>query len=279
MRLIAVATSAACVAAVLLTAASARPAAGQNVGWGGFGNTPDENRHSPLTEITPANVDKLGRVFTVDFHAIDAGIRRGEQSYPVEADGTLYVTTNDDNVWALDATTGKVKWRWTPDNVAVFKNFGIVANRGVALCDGHVFLLTLDMTIVSLEPTTGRLERRVPISKAVPGASSSYGYSETSAPICANHRLILGAAGSEYGVRGFVMAYHTDLTPAWPNPFWTIPPAGTEWRQYSTLAGGGVVWTPTTVDTTTNTLYFGTGSATPLYFPRSGPARIRAPTR
>ena len=87
MRLIAVATSAACVAAVLLTAASARPAAGQNVGWGGFGNTPDENRHSPLTQITPGNVDKLGRVFTVDFHAIDASIRRGEQSYPVETTG------------------------------------------------------------------------------------------------------------------------------------------------------------------------------------------------
>lgn len=265
-RFIAVATSAACAVAVLMTAASARPAAGLNVGWGGFGNTPDENRHSPLTQITASNVDKLGRVFTVDFHAIDAGTRRGEQSFPVESNGTLYVTTNDDNVWALDATTGKVKWRWTPDNVAVFKNFGIVANRGVALCDNHVFLLTLDMTIVSLDPATGRLEHRVPIAKAVPGASSSYGYSETSAPICANHRLILGAAGSEYGVRGFVMAYHTDLTPAWPNPFWTIPPAGTEWRQNSTLAGGGVVWTPTTVDTTSNTLYFGTGSATPLYF-------------
>ena len=83
--------------------------------------------------------------------------------------------------------------------------------------------------------------------------------------------LIVGAAGSEYGVRGFVMAYHTDLTPAWPNPFWTIPPAGTEWRRHGTLVGGGVVWTPTTVDTTTNTLYFGTGSATPLYFPSIRP--------
>ena len=67
------------------------------------------------------------------------------------------------------------------------------------------------------------------------------------------------------------MAYRTDLTPAWPNPFWTIPPAGTEWRRNGTLVGGGVVWTPTTVDTTTNTLYFGTGSATPLYFPSIRP--------
>jgi alcohol dehydrogenase (cytochrome c) len=213
----------------------------------------------------------LGRLFTVDFRQIDPSIRRGQQSYPVESNGTLYVTTNDDSVFALNATTGAVKWRWTPDNVAVFRNFGIVANRGVALCDGHVFVLTLDMTIVSLDPATGRLERRVPIAKAVPGASSSYGYSETSAPICGNHRLVIGAAGSEYGVRGFVMAYRTDLTPAWPNPFWTIPPAGTGWRRYGTLVGGGVVWTPTTIDPKTNTLYFGTGSATPLYFPSIRP--------
>jgi len=258
-------------AGVLLASASARSGAALNVGWGGFGNTPDNLRHSPLTDITKSNVDQLGRLYTVDFRAIDPSVRRGMQAYPVEANGTLYVTTNDDNVWAVDALTGKVKWRWTPNDVAVFRNFGIVANRGVALCDGHVFVLTLDMTIVSLDPATGHLEKQVPIARAVPGASSNYGYSETSAPICANHRVIFGAAGSEYGVRGFVMAYHTDLTPAWPNPFWTIPPAGTEWRKYGTLVGGGVVWTPVTVDPSSNTLYFGTGSATPLYFPQIRP--------
>ncbi len=258
-------------AGMLLASASAGTSVSGDVGWGGFGNTPDNLRHSSLTQITAGNVDQLGRVYKVDFRAIDASVRRGEQAYPVVSNGTIYMTTNDDNVWAVDAATGKIKWRYTPDNVATFRNFGIVANRGVALCDGHVFVLTLDMTIVSLNPETGQLERRVAIAEAVPGASSNYGYSETSAPICANHRLIVGAAGSEYGVRGFVMAYHTDLTPAWPNPFWTIPPAGTEWRRNGTLVGGGVVWTPTTVDTTTNTLYFGTGSATPLYFPSIRP--------
>jgi len=264
-------TVVAAAACTLLTSAAARSTAGADVGWLGFGNTPDENRHTTLTQITKANVATLGRLYTVDFHQIDPTVRRGEQSFPVESNGTLYVTTNDDSVFALNATTGTVKWRWQPDNIAVFRNFGIVANRGVALCDGHVFLLTLDMTIVSLDAQTGRLEQRLAIARAVPGASSSYGYSETSAPICANHRLIIGAAGSEYGVRGFVMAYHTDLTPAWPNPFWTIPPTGTSWRRYGTLVGGGVVWTPTTVDTQTDTLYFGTGSATPLYFPSIRP--------
>ncbi|MES1248532.1 MAG: PQQ-binding-like beta-propeller repeat protein [Actinomycetota bacterium] len=263
---------AAVAAGTLLASASARTSTSSDVGWGGFGNTPDNVRHSTLSQITKSNVDQLAPAYTVDFQKIDSSVRRGEQSYPVESNGTLYMTTNDDNVWALDATTGKVKWRWTPDDVAVFRNFGIVANRGVALCDGHVFELTLDMTIVQLDAATGKLERRVPIARDVPGASMNSGYSETSAPICADHRVIFGAAGSEYGVRGFVMAYRSsDLRPAWPNPFWTIPPAGTEWRHGSTLAGGGVVWTPVTVDPTTKTLYFGTGSATPLYFPSIRP--------
>jgi alcohol dehydrogenase (cytochrome c) len=260
-------------AGTLLASAAARSeATPANVGWGGFGNTPNQLRHSPLTQITPGNVDQLERVYMVDFQKIDPGVRRGQQSFPVVRNETLYMTTNDNNVWALDAATGRVKWRWTPEQAAVFRNFGIVANRGVALCDGHVFMLTLDMTIVQLDSATGRLQRRVPIAKSVPGASAGAGYSETSAPMCANHRLVIGAAGSEYGVRGFVMAYRTsDLGPAWPNPFWTIPPAGTQWRRGSTLAGGGVVWTPTTIDAATNTLYFGTGSATPLYFPAIRP--------
>ena len=88
---------------VVLASAAARPSASSNVGWGGFSNTPDGIRHSPLTQITKSNVDQLGRLYTVDFRQIDANVRRGEQSYPVEKDGTLYVTTNDDNVWALDA--------------------------------------------------------------------------------------------------------------------------------------------------------------------------------
>jgi PQQ-dependent dehydrogenase (methanol/ethanol family) len=255
-----------------LATAGAQSSSNANVGWAGFGNTPDNNRYSPLTQIDPSNVGSLGRLFTVDFTTLDPTVRQGEQSYPVESNGTLYMTTNNDNVWALDATTGQVKWHWSPNDVAVFSDFGQVANRGVALCDGHVFVLTLNMQIVSLNPATGALQREVSISDAVPDAEVDYGYSETSAPICWDHTLVFGAAGSEYGVRGFVMAYHTsNLKPAWPNPFWSVPPEGTEWRKYDALAGGGVTWTPVTIDPTTGTLYFGTGSATPLYFPSLRP--------
>ena len=264
-RLVGLVVGCAALCGVVTLAGSAATSA--NVGWGGFGGTPNQNRHSPLTLIDKNNVDQLGRIFTVDFRKIDPAIFRGTQSYPIAVGNTLYVTTNDDSIFAVQVPSGNVLWRWKADDVAVFANFGIRANRGAAYCDGKLFELTLDMTIVEVDPSNGQLIRRVPISSGVPGATANVGYSETSAPMCAAHKVIFGAAGSEYGVRGFVMAFRTsDLKPAWPNPFWTIPPPGTSWRKRSRIIGGGVVWTPVSIDTKTNTVFFGTGSATPLYF-------------
>ncbi len=246
-------------------------ATGTSSNWLLFGNTPNENRYSPLTQITPSNASSLGRAFTFDLNKVVPGIKKGQQSYPLVVNGTIYFTSADDQVFAVNGTTGASVWHYAPDNVATFKNYGIVANRGLAYCDGKLFLLTLDMTIVSIDPATGQQIARVPIGRAVSGANSSYGYSETSAPICVNHTVVIGAAGSDYGVRGFVMAYHTDLTPAWPNPFWTIPPTGTEWRSKAFLVGGATNWTPEAVDTTTDTLYFGTAAAAPEYYPALRP--------
>jgi PQQ-dependent dehydrogenase (methanol/ethanol family) len=257
---------------MLVLAGGASGAAPVSGDWTGFGRTTDNMRHSPLVQITKANVAQLGKAYSIDFKTLDADTRRGEQSYPLAVGGTLYVTTNDAQVFALEGATGKVLWHYKPANGGLFKNFGIVANRGLAYCDGALFLLTLDMHLNKLNPANGALLGRVAIGASVPGAGSNFGYSETSAPICANHHVIAGAAGSEYGVRGYVMAWNSsDLRPAWPNPVWTIPPAQQSWRSASRIVGGGAVWTPVTVDGATNTLFFGTGSATPLYFPSIRP--------
>src|ERR1700753_4249642 len=83
-------TSTAVARADVGTRATATAASG-DVGWNGFGNTPDENRHSPLTQIDEGNVSTLGRAFTADFWQIDPTVRLGEQSYPVVQNGTMYV--------------------------------------------------------------------------------------------------------------------------------------------------------------------------------------------
>ena len=134
------------------------------------------------------------------------------------------MTTNDANVFAINGATGKILWQHKPRNSALFKNFGVAANRGLAFCGGKLFILQLDMKVIALRPSDGEVVGELAISQDVQNASVAYGYSETSAPICANGKLIFGAAGSERGNRGFVMAYTTDLKPAWPTPFWTIPP-------------------------------------------------------
>src|SRR5439155_1746715 len=136
--------------------ASARHSAGGDVNWLHWGNTPDQNRYSPADQITPSNVGQLGRSFIVDLNKIIPGIKKGQQSYPLEVNGTLYFTSANDQVFAVNATTGDLFWKYAPNNLAVFTNFGIVANRGVAYCDNRIFLLTLDMTIVSLDAATGK---------------------------------------------------------------------------------------------------------------------------
>ena len=152
-------------------------------------------------------------------------------------------------------------WRHDPNKLALYSNFGIVANRGLAYCAGRLFLLTLDMHIVALNPRNGNVIREVPIAAAVPGASINFGYSETSAPMCANNRVVIGAAGSEFGVRGFVMAYKPDLSPAWANPFWTIPPDVQSWRRPEPRRRRRRRLDAHDDRRATNTLYFGTGSA------------------
>ena len=256
---------------LLVAGGSAAPGQTAAGDWLSFGRTTDGMRHSPLTQITASNVSQLGRVYDLNLQSLDKDVRRGEQSFPLALNGVLYETTNDGQVFALNGATGKEIWHFKPANSGLFKNFGIVANRGLAYCNGALFLLTLDMHLNKLNPKTGALEGRVAIGDAVPGAASNYGYSETSAPICAGNRVVAGAAGSEYGVRGYVMAWTTDLRPAWPNPVWTIPPDLQSWRAESRVVGGGAVWTPVTVDPSTNTVFFGTGSATPLYFPQLRP--------
>ena len=259
------------VGTVVGVSSSANPPAVANGDWAAFGRTVDNNRYSPLTDITPANVGQLGRVYTKDFLAIDPDTRRGQQSYPLAIGGTLYVTTNDANVFAIDGATGKILWQHKPKNSAVFKNFGVAANRGLAYCGGKLFILQLDMKVVALRPSDGAVVGELAISQDVPDATVANNYSETSAAVCANGKLIFGAAGSERGPRGFVMAYTPDLKPAWPTPFWTIPPDRQSWRRASRIIGGGPVWTPVTIDSKTNTVFFGTGSGTPVYFPSMRP--------
>jgi alcohol dehydrogenase (cytochrome c) len=240
--------------------------------WGTFGGTYDQTRHSPLTEIGPDNVDRLGREFSVDFIQLDETIPPQNQTYPIVVDGVIYATTSFNHIFAIDGRTGDVLWDFTPPDIAHFSNFGLSPNRGVAYCEGRLFMLTLDMRIVSVDAETGKLMKQVDISDAVEGAKPQLGYFNTAAPICYKGLLFVGTSGSDYGVRGFVMAYRAeDLSPAWANPYWTIPPEGQDWRAAGRFHGGGSVASAVTVDPETDIVYVPVGVPSPVFFAKLRP--------
>lgn len=231
-------------------------------------------RHVPYTEITKENVQDLGVVWSADFKTIDPKIPNGNQNFSVAIDGVLYVTTSKNHVFAFEAVTGKQLWHWEPDQTLLdnSKNLYIVANRGVAVAEGKVFMLTLDNRIIAIDQKTGKTVQTVVIADAVDGATVENGYYETTAPVYYNGNLYIGSSGGDNGVRGFVMAYKaSDLTPAWDEPFWTVPPKGQDWLKNAIYNGGGAVWCPATFDEETGIMYFGTGNPAPDFYGKDRP--------
>jgi alcohol dehydrogenase (cytochrome c) len=250
-------------------APSATPAPGKiaNVDWKSLGYDYQQTRNVPLDQVTKENVKDLGIAWQMDYKKIDAGIPGGIQNFPVEVDGVIYTTTSFNHVFANDAKTGKELWHWQPEKIAAFKNFGLNGNRGVAYGDGKIFMVTIDCNIVALDAKTGKLVKQVAQSDSVKSITVENGYYQTSTPIYYDGKLYVGSSGGDNGVRGFVMAYNgSDLSPAWDQPFWTIPPKGQDWLKGEKLQGGGAVWMPVTVDPETGLIYFATGNPAPDFY-------------
>ena len=231
-------------------------ASAMNVDWPRFGNTTDNTRFSPLTQINASNVNKLGIAWTM---SEGANLSVWETD-PVVVNGTMYLTTNTDQVLAVNAATGKLLWKFTP---AV--NFylaiaggggGVPTNRGVAVVNGKVYLLTFDARLVALQAATGEKLWSVQV------ANPHEGYSESSPPTYWNGLLFVGSEEGDAGLRGFVAAYDANTgKQVWR--FYTIPAPGQGWNPAQGGHGGGDVWMPPTIDTRTGVLYFGTGNPSP----------------
>jgi len=237
--------------------------------WLTYGLTPGETRYSPLKQVDTTNVSRLGLAWS---HDIGAG-GGNQEATPLFWNGTLYGITNWSIVFALDARTGKERWRWDPEvnQITVRPKIccGIV-NRGLAIYQGKIIAPVIDGRLEALDAETGKpvWEARV--------AYSQDNYTVTMAPRVAKGKVIIGVSGAEFPVRGFFSAYDANTGQlAWR--FYTIPgdpskpfenpalkKAAETWSgEWWKLGGGGTVWDGMAYDPDADLIYVGTGNGGP----------------
>jgi quinohemoprotein ethanol dehydrogenase len=233
--------------------------------WLVNGGSFNATHYSPLTQITDRNVDHLGLAWWLD---IDSPM--GMASEPIVVDGTIFVSGSLDRVYAVDAATGKLLWRFAPNiRLSVMRNsWAARTNRGVAVWEGKVFVGTGDCRVIALDAASGRQLWSSPV--CVDTTQTGI----TGAPRVGGGKVYIGYNGSDTGVRGSVVALDANTGKlAWR--FWTVPGdpakgfenktlemaaktwAGTEWWK----AGGGDVWDAITYDAPTGQVIFGTAGA------------------
>ncbi|MCH2171728.1 PQQ-dependent dehydrogenase, methanol/ethanol family [Myxococcota bacterium] len=235
--------------------------------WLAHGRTWSEQRFSPLADIDTENVNQLGLVWTFDLETT-----RGVEATPLMADGSLYVTGPWSVVYAFDAKTGALRWKFDPEvpgGHARVLCCGVV-NRGVALYRGRIYLGTLDGRLIALDAKTGSLVWEVQTT------DPTLPYSITGAPRVLQGLVVIGNGGAEFGVRGYVSAYRAeDGELAWRT--WTVPGnpdlpfeskalemAAYTWTgDWWKTGGGGTVWDGMAYDPELDLLYVGVGNGSP----------------
>src|SRR5687767_13889449 len=109
------------------------------------------HRHSPLTQITPQNVNQLKAQWT-----FQTGLTPNFQTTPLLVDNVLYATGFNGNAWAIDARSGRQIWRYRRNMPDDFRGCCGPNNRGFAVGGDKLFLGTGDAHLVALDMKTGR---------------------------------------------------------------------------------------------------------------------------
>jgi alcohol dehydrogenase (cytochrome c) len=231
--------------------------------WTSYNGDYTGRRYSALREINTTNVHQLRAAWV--FHP---GNSQNLEATPVVIRGVMYVTAAN-NVFALDATTGRQLWRYDrPASSGLLDDAAAHKNRGVGVWRNSVFVETDDAHLLALDARSGGLLWDVEF------ADKKKHYGATGAPLVVKDEVIVGTSGGDSGVRGLVAAYDAATgKKRWQH--WTIPGPGefgsSSWPGDSYLHGGGSTWMTGTYDPELNTLYWTTSNAAPDFVGDSRP--------
>jgi PQQ-dependent dehydrogenase (methanol/ethanol family) len=226
--------------------------------WPTYNGKLSANRYSELKQINVANVTglKLKWIFPIPSFGLEAT--------PLAGDGVLY-TTGPNQVYAVDALTGELHWKYArPPSKGMVGDAALGTNRGVAIRDDKVFFVTDDAQLLALDRATGQLVWETPMAEPDPSGKQHYG--GTLAPLVVGDTVIVGVAGADEGIRGFVACFFADTGKLkWRR--WTIPskgePGSETWTNGEPEMGGGSSWLTGSYDAGLDTLYWPTGNPFP----------------
>jgi len=253
-----------------LMAAACSGSASKQGDWTLYGLDSNEQRYSPLEQINPETVSRLGLAWSMELPPQ----ARSMQGTPLAIDGTLYFSTSLSKLYAVNASDGKLLWEYDPE---VGKEHPRAlrttqqGSRGIGYFDGSILLATLDGRLVSVDAKTGKPNWAVDTIEEEKGDSRK---TITGAPRVFDGKVIVGNSGADFGTRGYVTTYDARTgKQLWR--FYTVPgnPAdgfedetqamaaktwsGEWWR----WGGGGTVWNGMTYDAELNRIYIGVGNS------------------
>ena len=217
--------------------------------WPGYHGDYSGRRHSSLTQINAQNVPQLGLAW-----AFQTAQLAPFKCSPLLVNGIIYVTVPD-NIWAVDARSGHLIWRYTyPPNKGSH-----IGHRGVGMYKDWLFFMTPDSHLVSLNAKDGKVRWDVVV------ADYKKGYWTTLAPLIVGNHVLVGVSGDFDNLRGFLRAVDPET-------------GKTQWDWYSTApvgtpnaTTGGMTWMTGTYDPELKTLYWGTGNPTPVLTGKTRP--------
>lgn len=244
----------------------------EGANWPGVDGPADEAHFSPLSTINTGNAAMLGLAWSLDLpgeHSLEAT--------PLAIDGVLYFSGQASAVYAVEAVSGKLLWRYDPETYQrrpLHQRYVMPVNRGVAYWKGKIFVGTLDGRLIALDARTGKLRW------SAQTVAEDSRQTVTGAPRVFNDKVVIGNGGGDFGARGYVTAYDTETgrqvwrfhtAPGNPADGFEQPAmkmAADSWRgEWWKTGTGGTVWDSMTYDPGLNRLYIGTGNSGP-YNPR-----------